>query len=44
MSLLILIWIVWAQKESVKVLEEICFDMDLVDIWRISPTGNLILT
>ena len=24
-----------AQKESVKVLEEICLDMDLVDVWRI---------
>ena len=24
-----------AQKESVKVLEEICLDMDLVDNWRI---------
>ena len=23
------------QKESVKVLEEICLDMDLVDIWRL---------
>ena len=31
-----------AQKESVKVLEEICFDMDLVDIWRIrNPDGRL---
>ena len=31
-----------AQKESVKVLEEICFDMDLVDIWRIrNPDGKL---
>ena len=31
-----------AQKESVKVLEEIYFDMDLVDIWRIrNPDGRL---
>ena len=33
-----------AQKESVKVLEEICFDMDLVDIWRIRNPDTRLFT
>ena len=33
-----------AQKESVKVLEEICLDMDLVDIWRIRNPDKRLFT
>ena len=32
------------QKESVKVLEEICLDMDLVDIWRIRNPDKRLFT
>ena len=33
-----------AQKGSVKVLEEICLDMDLVDIWRIRNLDKRLFT
>ena len=32
------------QKESIKVLEEICLDMDLVDIWRIRNPDKRLFT
>ena len=48
MSPLILIWIVRAghqpKKESIKVLEEICSDMDLINIWRIRNPDKRLFT
>ena len=33
-----------AKKESVKLLEEICLDMDLIDIWRIRNPDKRLFT